>query len=72
MVSARQVIALAAISLSAAASGCTRFETSRRPAPPDGQIMEDSADQVLYELEGTLLELDDVLAESEQWTIDPP
>jgi hypothetical protein len=69
----KKLIILVLIALGAAAiSGCTRFNLSRRSAPPDGRIGNDPAEHVLFELEGTLIDLEDVLASSEQWSLDPP
>ncbi|MGD2162548.1 MAG: hypothetical protein PVG04_05610 [Anaerolineales bacterium] len=64
---------LLTVSMSAAAIiGCTRIDTARKQALPAGEVREGSAEQVLSELEATLLDLEGVLAVSERWSLDPP
>lgn len=56
----------------AAPYGCTRFDASRTDGPSDRPIRMGTAERALLELEGTLLELYEVLASGKQGSIEVP
>jgi hypothetical protein len=70
-------ISLIVISISAAViSGCTRVERSKWSSPQDAVSTKEQSpyeiDQLLDELDNSLLGLEETLATSEAWSLDRP